>query len=123
MMAAIQPQRPDFVFLAGWEAALVPMLAMGCHGGTNASSGIVPELTRRIYDLVKIGEVVQARGIQLKLIELFDAMLTGADFPEGFRAAAELRGFNFGPSRQPSAKLVDRTLLDGLLSSVLASLN
>ena len=123
MMAAIQPQRPDFVFLAGWEAALVPMLAMGCHGGTNASSGIVPELTRRIYDLVKIGKLAQARGIQLKLIELFDAMLTGGDFPEGFRAAAELRGFNFGPSRQPSAKLADRTLLDRLLNSVLASLN
>ncbi len=28
MMAAVQPVRPDFVFLTGWEAALVPMLLM-----------------------------------------------------------------------------------------------
>src|SRR3954467_4437447 len=38
MMQAIQPMRPDFVFLTGWEAALLPMLLMGCQGGTNATS-------------------------------------------------------------------------------------
>src|ERR1700745_820626 len=31
MMQAIQPMRPDFVFLTGWEAALLPMLLMGCQ--------------------------------------------------------------------------------------------
>src|SRR6185295_3744918 len=28
MMAAVQPIRPDFSFLTGWEAVLVPMLIM-----------------------------------------------------------------------------------------------
>ena len=27
------------------------MLLIGCDGGTNATSGVVPELTRKIYDL------------------------------------------------------------------------
>src|SRR5436190_17372735 len=50
MMNAIRPHRPDFVFLSGWEAALVPMMLFGADGGTNATSGIVPELRRRLYD-------------------------------------------------------------------------
>lgn len=101
MMAAVQPIRPDFVFLTGWEAALVPMLLMGCQGGTNATSGVVPEITRKIYDLCQANQIVEARTLQLQLIELFDAMLYTTDFPEGFRAAAQLRGINFGDSRQP----------------------
>jgi 4-hydroxy-tetrahydrodipicolinate synthase len=47
MMAAVEPTRPDFVFLTGWEPALVPMLAMGCQGGTFAMGGVVPEVTRK----------------------------------------------------------------------------
>jgi dihydrodipicolinate synthase/N-acetylneuraminate lyase len=29
----------------------MPMLLIGCDGGTNATSGVVPEITRRLYDL------------------------------------------------------------------------
>ena len=47
MIAAIRPQRPDFSFLTGWDAALMPMLLIGCDGGTNATSGVVPEITRK----------------------------------------------------------------------------
>jgi dihydrodipicolinate synthase/N-acetylneuraminate lyase len=101
MMAAVQPIRPDFVFLTGWEAALVPMLLMGCQGGTNATSGVVPEVTKKIYELCQARQIDEARTLQLKLLELFDAMLFNSDFPEGFRAAAELRGIKFGQGRQP----------------------
>jgi len=38
MIAAVAPNRPDFSFLTGWEAVLVPMLMIGCDGGTHASS-------------------------------------------------------------------------------------
>src|SRR5687767_3185499 len=72
MMSAVQPVRPDFVFLTGWEAALVPMLLMGCQGGTNATSGVVPEITRKLYDLVQERRIDEARTLQLRLLELFD---------------------------------------------------
>ncbi len=55
MISAVRPSRPDFTFLTGWEAALVPMLVMGADGGTHATSGIVPELTRRLHDLTVRG--------------------------------------------------------------------
>lgn len=101
MITAIRPRRPDFSFLTGWDAVLVPMLLAGADGGTNATSGVVPELTRQLYDLTRAGQIEPAMRVQYRLLELFDAFLYSTDFPEGFRAAVELRGFAMGPSRQP----------------------
>ncbi|MDB5354564.1 MAG: dihydrodipicolinate synthetase [Phycisphaerales bacterium] len=122
MISAVRPVRPDFSFLTGWEAALVPMLVMGADGGTHATSGVVPELTRLIFDLATAGRLGEAVPLQLRLIELFDAMITSADFPEGFRAAVELRGFNFGASRQPlsESQRIDREALQRVLRCILA---
>jgi len=103
MIAAVRPIRPDFSFLTGWEAALLPMLIVGCDGGTNATSGVVPEVTKKMFDLVEAGKIDEARDLQYKLLKLFDAMLYSADFPEGFRAAVGLRGFKTGIGRQPLA--------------------
>jgi 4-hydroxy-tetrahydrodipicolinate synthase len=101
MIQAIRPNRPDFAFLTGWDAALMPMLLIGCDGGTNASSGIVPEITRKLYDATLATRLDEARKIQYDLITLFDTMIYSAEFPEGFRAAVELRGFQMGVGRQP----------------------
>jgi 4-hydroxy-tetrahydrodipicolinate synthase len=101
MVRLIRPARPDFSFLTGWDASLLPMLLIGCDGGTNATSGVVPEMTRKLYDFVCAGRLDEARQVQYDLVPLFDAMLYGADFPEGFRVAVNLRGFDFGAGRQP----------------------
>lgn len=101
MIKSVRPNRPDFSFLTGWDAALMPMLLIGCDGGTNATSGVVPEITRKLYDLTLAGKLDEARELQYKLVTLFDAMLYSADFPEGFRAALALRGFKPGVGRQP----------------------
>lgn len=122
MINAVRPVRPDFTFLTGWEAALVPMLIMGADGGTHATSGIVPELTRRLYDLTVSGNLAHAVPLQLRLIELFDAMVLSADFPEGFRAAVDLRGFDFGRGRQPlsESQRVDREALQRVLQCIMS---
>jgi 4-hydroxy-tetrahydrodipicolinate synthase len=122
MMQAVKPIRQDFSFLTGWDVVLMPMLVMGVDGGTNASSGIVPELTRRLWDLVTANRLDEARPLQMRILEVFDAMLYSADFPEGFRAAVELRGFSFGRSRQPLSELqsVDRLALQKVLQCILA---
>jgi 4-hydroxy-tetrahydrodipicolinate synthase len=101
MIQAVRPQRPEFSFLTGWDAALMPLLLVGCDGGTNATSGVVPEITRKLYDLTTGGRIDEARELQYRLVALFDAMLYTADFPEGFRAALRLRGFDTGVGRQP----------------------
>ena len=90
MIQAVRPNRPEFTFLTGWDAALMPMLLIGCDGGTNATSGVVPEITRKLYDLTMAARLDEARDLQYRLLALFDAMMYSADFPEGFRAALEL---------------------------------
>jgi 4-hydroxy-tetrahydrodipicolinate synthase len=101
MIQAVRPRRPEFSFLTGWDAALMPLLLVGCDGGTNATSGVVPEITRKLYDLTLSGQIDAARKLQYRLLSLFDAMLYSAEFPEGFRAALRLRGFEVGLGRQP----------------------
>jgi 4-hydroxy-tetrahydrodipicolinate synthase len=122
MIAAVRPLRPDFSFLTGWEAVLIPMLMIGCDGGTHASSNAVPEVTRRMYDLARAGNYEEAMKWQYRILELFDAMLYPFEFPDGFRAAAELRGFRFGRGRQPqtSSQLSNRTALTSVLHCILA---
>jgi 4-hydroxy-tetrahydrodipicolinate synthase len=122
MINAVRPNRPDFSFLTGWEAVLVPMLVLGADGGTNATSGIVPELTRKLWDLMQRKQLDEAVKLQLRLIELFDMMLYSTDFPGGFRAAVDLRGFDFGPSRQPLSETqsLDRVALQRVLQCVLS---
>lgn len=105
MIAAVRPNRPDFSFLTGWEALLVPMLMVGCNGGTHASSGVVPEVTKSAYELTRAGQFREAIQLQYRLLELFDVMLTSVNFPNGFRVGVELRGFDFGASRQPQTDL------------------
>ncbi|MFK8111198.1 MAG: dihydrodipicolinate synthase family protein [Rubripirellula sp.] len=101
MIAAIRPFREDFSFLTGWDAALVPMLIVGADGGTNATSGVVPELTRAIHRNVVAGNTQEAMRLQFQLLPLFDAMISLGEFPEGFRAGARSRGWNLGPGRVP----------------------
>jgi dihydrodipicolinate synthase/N-acetylneuraminate lyase len=101
MITEIRPLRQDFFFFTGWDAALVPMLLVGCNGGTNATSGVVPELTKAIYDAAAAGEWKRAMELQYRLLPLFDAMITTAEFPEGFRRGARVRGWDLGRSRQP----------------------
>ena len=101
MIDKVRPNRPDFSFLTGWDPVLVPMMWVGADGGTNASSGVVPEITGKIFQLASTGQWELARDLQYRLLKLFDAMIFRSEFPEGFREAIKLRGFNTGVGRQP----------------------
>jgi len=117
MISAVRPSRPEFSFLTGWDAALMPMLLLGCDGGTNATSGVVPEITRRLYDLTMARDLDAARELQYRLLTLFDAMLYNSEFPEGFRAALRLRGIETGNGRQPQSEN-QQVALDQLTSEL-----
>lgn len=122
MIAAVRPDRPDFTFLSGWDSVLVPMFLAGADGGTNASSNVFPELTRRLYDLTRAGQLAEAMKLQYRILEIFDLMLYHFEFPDGFRAGAEMRGFRFGTGRQPLtlAQHKHRAALEEVLRCILA---
>ena len=124
LIAAVRPIRPDFSFLTGWDPALVPMLAVGCDGGTHATSGVTPELTRGIYDAVRRGDLDAAMRLQRQLTDVFDPLIQVPDFPEGFRLGAEARGFTMGASRQPATDIqaADRRTVAERVRAQLAAL-
>ncbi|MCC7191511.1 MAG: dihydrodipicolinate synthase family protein [Phycisphaeraceae bacterium] len=99
-ISKIRPIRPDFSFLIGCEEILLPSLLMGGDGGTIATSGVVPEMIMRLYNNFREGRIAEATKIQYQMLELIEVMLTGADFPEGFRAGMSVRGFQMGKGRQ-----------------------
>jgi dihydrodipicolinate synthase/N-acetylneuraminate lyase len=101
MIMEISSNRPDFTFLTGWEPALTAMLFVGASGGTLATAGVAPELVGAIYSSVTQGRFEVAKELQVHLIRLFDVMLNAGEFPSGFRAGAQERGFAIGRSRQP----------------------
>ena len=101
MLAQIKSQRPDFVVLTGTEEILYPSLMMGCDGGTIATSGVMPEVITKLYRDFQAGNHAECRRVQLKIQDIIAAMFAAGNFPEGFRAAISLRGFNPGPPRFP----------------------
>ena len=111
MIAAVRMLRPDFSFLTGWDAALLPMMLVGCDGGTNATSGVVPEIMRKLYDLSVTRQLDAALDLQYRVLTLFDAMIFSAEFPDGFRAALQLRGIRTGRGRQPKSEVQEQSLV------------
>jgi len=101
MISGVREVREGFTFLTGWDAALAPMLIAGADGGTNASSGVVPEVTRAIHRSVQAGDVRRAMELQYKLVPLFDKLVGLGEFPEGVRAGVRARGLDLGPGRVP----------------------
>lgn len=124
MIAAVRPLRPDFAFFTGWDSVLIPMLRVGCDGGTHASSNAIPEVMRRLFELARADNFGEAMKLQYQVLPLFDAMIGGFEFPDGFRAATELRGFSFGKVRQPmtEGQRMERAAQKAALRGMLADL-
>lgn len=112
MIEAIKPNRPDFGFMTGWDAVLMPMLMIGADGGTNVTSGVAPELTRKLYEAATAGDVEESRRLQYLVRQIFDKLLFGADFPEACRMAIGLRGLRMGSTRQPLSEEHEKTLAE-----------
>lgn len=113
----IKPQRPDFAVLIGWEELLCATLFMGGDGGTLSSAGVVPEVIMKIYREARAGNWAEAKRVQFKLLDLFALMVNAPNFPEGFRAGYELRGFAPGRARFPLSA-AEMVLMDDIRARI-----
>ena len=100
----IKTQRPDFAVLIGWEELLCTALFMGADGGTLSTAGVAPEIIMKLYHSAQAGHWDTAKRMQFRLLDLFHLMVEAPNFPEGFRAGYELRGFQAGRARFPLSK-------------------
>jgi 4-hydroxy-tetrahydrodipicolinate synthase len=72
-----------------------------------------------MYDAVRGGRLNEAAEMQARVIELLDVLMA-AEFPEGFRAAVEIRGFRTGKGRQPTgAQPIDPARVRSAIRAVL----
>jgi len=118
----VKPQRPDFACLIGWEELLCASLFMGGDGGTLSSAGVVPEVIMKIYSEAHSEKWAESKRVQFKLLDLFSLMVNAPNFPEGFRAGYEVRGFKPGRARFPLSdqELVAMTDIRSRIACVLA---
>ncbi len=122
VLQSIKPQRPEFSVLIGWEELMVPSLFMGGDGGTLSTAGVAPEVIMSIYKAARRGDWNAARIQQFQLLELFQTMISATNFPEGFRAGYEVRGFQVGKARHPQSGDEERQMEDfrGKIACLLA---
>jgi len=65
---------------------------MGADGGTIASTGVAPEALMKIYNSFLSGDLIGAKRIQFRLLELIKTMFAAGNFSEGLREGLNLRG-------------------------------
>lgn len=87
-------------FLVGREENLFAAMSVGAQGSMTGSAGIIPEIMVAIYDRFMAGETDDALKLQRIIPNLVRAMFA-VQFPLGFKAALEMRGFDMGPAIQP----------------------
>lgn len=73
--AAIRRTPDGFAVYQGWDAGLVPALAMGADGGINAISHLYPDAFAAVADAVTSADLARARSVQHGTIDpAFDAL-------------------------------------------------
>ena len=97
--------RPDFQVLSGAEF-MVPAFVLGGCGSFSPLSGIAPRLVRKLYELCRSEQYVEARGIQEDLASLHHAVkevsFSGLkDGLAGIKAAMSTMGRDCGAPRLP----------------------
>ena len=116
--------RPDFQLLAGQDY-IVPAAALGGSGAIVPLAGIAPRLVRRIYDLCRQEQYIEARGMQEDLAQLHhlvkEAGASGLkDGLAGIKCAMAMMGRECGVPRPPVRSLgeVERGRFEGSMHAM-----
>ncbi|MGY0288617.1 MAG: dihydrodipicolinate synthase family protein [Candidatus Methanodesulfokora washburnensis] len=108
--------------LAGTGDVLLPTLALGGDGGIVAVSIFAPELTVKLYDLFKAGDLKGAADIQRVLTMLNEVVVKRYNQLSATKEALRLRGLPGGFARMPSQPLSEEERNDVKKALELANL-
>ncbi|KUO62530.1 MAG: dihydrodipicolinate synthase family protein [Gracilibacter sp. BRH_c7a] len=90
----------DFAVFAGSASFLYPSLALGATGGTLALANVLPNECAEMQELVLAGKHDEAKNLQLKLLDINNAVTARWGVP-GLKAALEMQGLYGGEPRKP----------------------
>ena len=85
---------------SGNDDQIVPILSLGGQGVISVLSNVVPQQTHDICQLYFDGKVQESAALQLKLIDLIDALFSEVN-PIPVKTAMRLLGYAAGPLRLP----------------------
>jgi len=95
-----------FAQLSGEDATTLPYLAGGGHGAISVTSNIAPRQMADMHNAWQAGDVATAQEINLRMIEVHDAMFCEAS-PGPVKYAAELLGICRAETRLPLCEIAD----------------
>jgi len=90
----------DFAVLSGDGALAFSICCLGGRGGILADAHIVPELWRRMVQLIEDGNLTEARKIHYQLLPMTDALFCETN-PSPVKAAFEMMGICSRQTRLP----------------------
>jgi 4-hydroxy-2-oxoglutarate aldolase len=90
----------NFSVLVGTAGALFGALTLGAVGGVLALANVAPEACVRIHHLVRQGDFVAARRLQIKMLPVNTAVTATYGVP-GLKAALDMLGYFGGDPRPP----------------------
>lgn len=117
LIQKIRPLRKGFSLFTGWDPIFLPMLRLGVDGGILSMSGVIPRLMRKIYDGSFDLKSNQSEKIQNRIHSLFQILCQTEEFPQGFRSALSILGFNFQQSATASS-IIDKVQLNKIQKEI-----
>jgi 4-hydroxy-2-oxoglutarate aldolase len=99
-LVALTP--PEFRVLGGSATIFFSALCAGAAGGILALAALLPEACARLFDLVRAGQLDDARTLQRRLVPVA-RLISGRYGVPGLKAALALRGWDVGAPRPPLA--------------------
>lgn len=94
---------------SGNDDIIVPMLAAGAKGVISVVANILPKDTHRICELYQTGKTEEALQLQLKMLDLINALFVEVN-PIPVKTALNLMGFDVGKLRLPLCDMEEKNL-------------
>ena len=99
--------REDFQILSGNDDMIVPMMALGASGVISVFANICPGICRDMTHSFLDGNVARARELQLKYLDLINALFIEVN-PIPIKEAMNLLGMDVGGYRLPLCEMDEK---------------
>jgi len=99
ILAVLEKVRDKINVLCGHDEVVVAALAAGCSGAILASANVIPDIWIQLYNLVRNGELQQARDLQYKVQKI--ARIIAGSGAVGTKEALKMMKIKVGPVRMP----------------------
>ncbi len=96
----------DFAIYSGNDDQTLPILSLGGMGVISVISNILPNEMHALCNSYFSGDIVKAKNIQLKYLDLMKNLFIDVN-PIPIKEAMNILGYNVGPTRLPLSKISD----------------